>query len=302
MTMRRLCAGLLIFVLALSGATQARPAQRDDKDLATTPEETREALELVEEFNKKLNETHDIAPLIKEYFVSDFTARLQQHAETLPFTLIEWKDENALPDAADLQRFYIAATNCLHLSIQLYVDADARRRDKEGEEQEPHLADVFPPAAITLMKSDPLLRKAFDEDEETETKTTEENKGGECADNCAASKDDEAHMIENAEQLHHYTALAEELAKILRAHLAAHQVSFAQKEKGAGEEAKSDEAGRFDPEKVEVFKNARVLKSEFYGYPIGTRLVCANVGLLHVELVRVDSRLRILTIYLLIDD
>ncbi|MFL6230966.1 MAG: hypothetical protein ACJ741_19495, partial [Pyrinomonadaceae bacterium] len=83
--------------------------------------------------------------------------------------------------------------------------------------------------------------------------------------------------------------------------LAIHPVTFEKKAEGE-ESEESDEEVSFDPEKITISKNADVLKKEFYGYPEGTRLIGANAGALHVEMVRADGRLRILTMYLLIDD
>jgi hypothetical protein len=342
MTTRRFITTLLIIVLTLSGATRALASPRDDEDTKITPEEEREARELVEEFNKKFVETHDIAPLVKEYFVPDFSSRLQQHAETFPFQFIKWKDDATPPDPEDLLRFYVASTNFLHVLFPIYGaavkkcaeekdDDDAGDRDRDDEcddDHDPKLEKVLPPSAIEIIKSEPSLRdwlgsqesdtrkdeagnKTDDSGAQQSAQPVEDaaNKGEanlpaqECRDGCAKA-DDGSQPIENVEQLHHGTSLYEALSKILREHLAAHPVTFEKKGEAGDEPAseENDDVGRFDPGKITIFKNARVLEEEFYGYPEGTRIVCANVGMLHAELVRVDGRLRILTIYLLIED
>ncbi|MFL6210949.1 MAG: hypothetical protein ACJ74W_19025 [Pyrinomonadaceae bacterium] len=303
MMKRRFFTTLLVIVLTMSGASRARAVPRADEDLTTTAEEEREARALVEAFNKKLNATHDIAPLIKEYFVADFAARLPQHADTFPFILIEWKDKSTPPTPSDLQQFYVAATNFLHTLVPIWLAADEQRPEQESEHEAAQLKDALPPAAVELMMHEPALRElVLADDESTPTTEATANKKDDCTENCATAATDEAGMIENAEQLHHLACVFEDLTKILRAHLAAHPVAPAQQEQSADTATKDDDSDRFDPDKVEVFKQARILTEEFYGYPAGTRLVCASAGLLHVELVRVDGQLRILTVYLLIDD
>jgi hypothetical protein len=320
MTARRFITTLLLVVLTLSGATRALALPRDD-DEKITPEEEQEARELVEEFNKKFVETNDIAPRIKDYFVPDFASRLNQHAETFPFQLIEWKDETAPPVPDDLQRFYVASTNCLHMSITLYAAAFEKAkkdRGEEGDEKDPKLEEVLPPAAVELIKSDPLLGKIWDEEnnedqESTQTPSDDAQSSSEKVAPAADSNDstetedqrenEQKDKIDDAEKLRRITSVLEGVSKILRDHLAAHPVTFEKREEGSGDESEepNDELN-FDPSKIEIFKNARVLSKEFYGYPKGTRLVCANAGLLHVEMVRVDGKLRILTVFLLMDD
>jgi hypothetical protein len=326
--MRRFITGLLIVMLILSGVIGASASPRGD-DLATTPDEDREARELLEEFNKKFVETNDIAPLIKDYFVPDFSARLPQHAEAYPFALIDWKDEAAPPDPEDMRRFYVATTNFLHALFPLYAAAAkkcAEEEDKEdGEEDhtkgdgkcdgshDPKMEKFLPPAAVEIMKADPLMREMwFGSDgsdtasKEADAQATLQAAGtaeGECVEGCAAaSAGHKDRLVENAAELRHLTERFEDLSKVLREHLAAHPVSFKQEPTDDDSESKDAEFQKFDPKKIDIFSNARVLDKEFYGYPEGTRLVCADVGALHAELVRVDGKLRILTVYLLMDD
>lgn len=324
---RRFITALLIVVLALSGATRALAAPRDE-DLATTPDEQREARELLEEFNQKFVATNDIAPLIKDYFVPDFSSRLGKHAGTFPFNIIDWKDETAPPDPEDLNRFYVASTNFLHAFFPLYAaaakkcaeeedgedgDAEHPKGDGDCDGGEPKFEKILPPAASEIVKADPLARKmGLDLDEsDAESKragaqATPQAAGGancEGVEGCAAAsaKHDER-LVEDAAELRHLTELFDDLSKVLREHLAAHPVAFEQEPTDDDKESKAAEFQRFDPKKIKIFGKARVLRKEFYGYPEGTRLVCANLGCLHAELVRVDGKLRILTIYMLMDD
>lgn len=305
-------------MLTLSGMTRALASPREDEDKKITPEEEREARELVEEFNKKFVETHDIAPLIKDYFVSDFASRLNQHADTFPFILLElgdgWKDKAAPPDPGDLLRFYVASTNSLQSLFPLMYDAykkAEKQRGEEDERKEPKLDEMLPPAAVELIKSDPLLRAAWEEMEKpddddsvisqadaTSAKGDKSYSGDE-----ERRKNYEELKIDNSEKLRHLTSVLEGISKILREHLATHPVTFEKADKSEGEESgeKKDEVS-FDPERVKVFENARILRQEFYGYPEGTRLICADAGALHIEMIRVDGRLRILTVFLLMDD
>lgn len=326
--MRRLITALLVVVLALSGATRALAAPRDEV-LTTTPDEEREARELLEEFNKKFVETNDIDPLIKDYFVPDFSSRLPQHAEAYPFVLIDWKDEAAPPDPEDMRRFYVATTNFLHAFFPLYAAAAkkcAEEEDREdGEEDhtkgdgdcdgsyDPKMEKFLPPAAIEIMKADPLMREMWFCSHESDTASKEADAqatpqaagGASCegVEGCAAaSAGHKDRLVENAAELRHLTERFDDLSKVLREHLAAHPVSFEKETTDDDNESKDAEFQKYDPKSISIFSNARVLDKEFYGYPEGTRLVCANVGALHAELARVEGRLRILTIYMLMDD
>jgi hypothetical protein len=318
-----------LLVLALGATSVARapaaaPPRGEDSKIA--PEEEREARELIEEFNRKFVETHDIDPLIEEYFVPDFSSRLRQNAETFPFIIVDWKDEAAPPDPEDLRRFYVASTNFLHDFFPLYAAAAKKCAEQEdgedgGDESakgdagcngdyDPEPKKFLPPAAVEIIEADPLLRgmwlgsDASDAapDGAAAVQATPQSAGGasgECAGGCAASAEHKAGLVENAAELRHVTKLFDDLGKTLRAHLAAHPVSFEKEaaDEDEDEESKEAEFRRFDPKRVSVSRQARVLSKEFYGYPEGTRLVCAGVGALHAELVRVDGRLRILTIY-----
>jgi hypothetical protein len=328
MMMRRFITSLLIVVLVLSGATRAFASPRDE-DLTTTPDEAREARELLEEFNQKFVETNDIAPLIKDYFVPDFPARLGKHAETFPFKIIEWKDDAAPPDPEDLRRFYVASTNFLHAFFPLYAAAAkkcAEDEDREDGEKDhtkgggecdgsydPKPEKFLPPAAVEIMKADPLMREMwFGSSDESDTALKEADAQatpqaasaaeGACVEGCAASAGHKDRMVENAAELRRLTESFDDLSKALREHLAAHPVSFEQEPTDDDKESKAAEFQRFDPKKIEIFDHARVLDKDFYGYPEGTRIVCGNVGALHAELVRVDGKLRILTVYLLMED
>ena len=125
----------------------------------------------------------------------------------------------------------------------------------------------------------------------------------ECAEGCDGPDADREQSIRNEKELRHLTSVFESLHKILRENLEARPFSFEKNTAADSDESDGDEPfANFDPERVKIFGQARVLRDEFYGYPKGTRLVCADAGALHVELVRVDGRLRILTVHLLIDD
>ena len=330
MSLRKIMACLLAASLT-AGAVAARPRTTPQpQDTQLTPEEEREATELVEEFNRKFVETGDIGPLIKDYFVPDFEARLGPSAETFPFFLVDWKgwkDKDAPPDAEDMRRLYSASTNFLHAYFPLYAAAATRcaeAEDEEGddrarpeecdEDYDPKPAHLLPPAAVEILRGDALLREAWLDEAAPDTPTDESaagatppapaSAGGEGSEvQSAPGKDDEA-LVRDAAELRRITKLLDEAGRALRKHLAAHPVSFGKKEDGEeDDESKEGQFHKYDPKNVSVNGHARVLAKEFYGYPEGTRLVCANVGGLHVEMVRADDgRLRILSVYLLTDD
>ncbi|HEX8161535.1 MAG TPA: hypothetical protein VF538_06660 [Pyrinomonadaceae bacterium] len=325
---RRFITTLLSAALALSGAGRVAASPRDEGP-AITAEEEREARALLEEFNGKFVETNDIGPLIKDYFVPDFSSRLSGGEQTFPLELIGWKDEAAPPDPEDLRRFYVAATNLLQVVFPLYAAAakkcaededreDAHEAGAAGEGEcddghDPKWRKFLPPAAVEIVESDPLLREMWLGSDEADaasndagaqpTPQVDASAPSECAEGCAESADTEGRLVENAAELRHLAELFEALGKILREHLTAHPVEFGKAAEDEDSESKEAEFRKFDPKSVSISHDPRVLKREFYGYPEGTRLVCAGVGALHAELVRVDDgRLRILTIYLLTED
>jgi hypothetical protein len=42
----------------------------------------------------------------------------------------------------------------------------------------------------------------------------------------------------------------------------------------------------------------KILSTDFYGYPKGTRLICVDMLIFHMDLVRVERKLKVLTLYL----
>lgn len=319
----------------------ALPSPPDD-DLQITSDEEAEARALLGEFNRKFIETDDIAPLVEDYFVADFASRLVEPPNIFPFSLIGWKGENAPAGPEDRQRFYVAATNFLHNLFPLYaarMSVCARPEGDEGRDEtcgddEPKLDKVLPPAAIEIINTAPQLKEWLGSEDEDGARAdaagaragnltapgvapavevapsaevaaeAESLSSNECAEGCAAGADaDRDQLSRNEKALWQLTSVFESLNKILRRHLESHPVSFEKSTAAESDESDSDEPfANLDPERIEIFDRARVLKDEFYGYPKGTRLVCANAGALHAELARVDGRLRILTVHLLIDD
>ena len=294
-----------LIAIALVASASARPPIRQDGDAAqTTPEEAREARELVENFYRRFKEMNDIAPLIAEHFVPDFAARLRQNARTWPFALIDWKDERGPADSEELQRFYVASTNFLNLLFRYYAAA-RQKRGAEDDEEEPPLKEVLPPQVFELLKNDPIMREMWPHDEEEVSREDAAGDAPVAAEEKAAAErpHEEEQLVADAEQLRSFTLLNEKLTKLLREHLASHPLeqTSAVETRGGGEEDEDDDDD-FDLDKVEVATNARIVGEEFYGYPPGTRLVCARAGLFHVEMVPVGGRLRILSVYLLVED
>jgi hypothetical protein len=300
------------------------PAQEEDAAVAESgeagefrlsPEEEREARELVENFYRRFKETHDIAPEISDHFVPDFAARLRPNASTWPFAFIGWKDERGQAGPDELQRFYVATTNFLSLLFR-YFDAARQKRVAEDVHEDPPLKEVLPPAAIELLKTDPVMRKMWLDDEEEGSRedaaedvsvdAEEKDVPVDAEEKAAAEKPhEEEQLIADAAQLRSFTLLNEELSKLLREHLASHppdRTSAAEARAGGDEDEDDDDDDDVDLDKVEIAAYARIVSEEFYGYPPGTRLVCAQAGFFHVEMVPVGGRLRILSVYFLLED
>lgn len=158
-----LCLALiaLVTVATLNLPAAARPSQSADEML--TPEERREAISLARRFVKRLGETRDIAPLIEEFFVSDFSPR-----DSTLFL------EEVAPDAIDalsreeLLRCYAAEFNLGYL-ILLYILSIDRHALSNGTA----LEEIFPPELSEQIARDPEMASALGEAQSEETSQSE---------------------------------------------------------------------------------------------------------------------------------
>lgn len=277
---------MLIISMALTTAMgQERPAtaeetppslgdgQSDADDERLTPAEEREARAVAARFEEHMLSTCEVAPLLEELYVRDFGPRLQRGADTVPFIA---RPEGAAAGAAftedELRRFYIALMNLWCAGFQLYAVHEPAR-DADGVEVEPKFEQVFPAGAAEVLKSDPSFMALYSDATGVEAEDGDES---------------EEAFIKSPEQMRAFTESVERAVRIIREHLANHPNRDRIRETLLGAETGRDS----------VRPRLTTFDREYYGFPAGTRLVCANALMFHLDMVRVGGRLRIVTAYL----
>jgi hypothetical protein len=299
---RALIANLLVVLLVTTAnggsffTKRATPAAQENVSDETkiTAEEEREAHELAERFLRRMQETNDLAPLVGEMFVPDYAERLGQEASNKPLALLS---KSAVEGASreELVRYDLALNNSLYLASLLFLAYQTSHpaQDVEQEWGATYYKQLLPPDIIELCRNDAILRVLFEE----ETKeSAEENRSGAPVENSnVIDHDDEP--IRTVEQLRGFTSTLEQAIVLARKHLAAlpRQPALVERHKGASEEENwTAERERFKP-------RAWRLERDSYGYPAGTRIICLNVAIYHMDLIRVDGRLKVLALYLDMD-
>ncbi|MBV9209755.1 MAG: hypothetical protein JOZ52_03950 [Acidobacteria bacterium] len=300
------------------------PAQQKEQ---LSPEEEREARAIAEEFIERLEKTGDIAPLVKDLYVSDFNSRLRGQTEGFLPLAIKREVARQMSDE-DILRAYTASINCMYLTFRLYAAFEkkraqekASRRDKdatkdEDEEDAPTIDELIPPSVIKLIQSDPALNAMLEDARQDEREKREAQQKASSSEQADTSSDksvqtyspntaafDELLPFKNAEDARRYTWLAEQAAQLLRDHLKSlppgqmpsvkEVMSYLQSNSDADNAAEAKD-----------FINPRpyVLNDEFMGYPTGTHIICADVLMFHMDLTRTpDGHLKVLNVYLMMD-
>lgn len=294
MNLRTLIALLLMLTLTLTALGSPRKeaeeaaAARDEK---ITPDEEREARELAALFVERWQETEDINPLIGEFFVQDFTDRLHYQPQILYFG--ELKNEQLLlenPD--DLRRHYVAMTNFLYLLFRLEEIYAPLLKSEEGQ-AEMDVRQMLPASVLNVFRSNPIMNALMSEEDGNQAEGQTEGSTQ------RADSEADARLIKNIEELRSLTSTLEQANALLRAHLKTlpHTLSINETMANRQDDTQSSDNENDDPLNPRIY----LLSEDFYGYPKGTRLICLNVMLFHVDLVRVEGRLKVLSVYLQTD-
>jgi hypothetical protein len=297
MNPRPFLALLLIIIMALTAMCLPQNVSNDtpveQRDEKLTPDEEREARELVAQLFTRWRETEDIAPLIDEFFVTDFADRLHHQPEMLFF--LELKPELlATTDSRDdLRRHYVAMSNLLHLVCRFY-EVSGFINMSEEEREEFDFKKALPASIWDLFKSNPTTNAIINEElgEKAEGQTENPDRSTE--------KQADAKSIQTIEQLRGVTVTLEQANVILRDYLKTLPLPPAASEINGNQQSDADSstAENNDP----LMPRVHILGSDFYGYPAGTRLICVNVLPFHIDLVRDGSqRLKVLSVYLQTD-
>jgi hypothetical protein len=296
------------------------PAQAQQEQL--TPDEEREARAFVEEFLARFEKTQDVTPLLNEMFVSDFAERLQHDdiGSLFPLALDPEIAEQATPE--EIRRVYAASLNCLHLGMRLFIAASQKRKlekaqrkapETEEEERDFTIEELIPPSVIKLIQSDPLLARLLEKELQKEkANRASRPEGDEAAPNPEAETEanpdepqsfDDLAPFKSLEQMRLYTAMTEQGLALIREHLKTlpPELTVSINDFWTQREANPEEA-KTEQKKDLIDPRPHILTSPFMGYPEGTRMICANVLLFHMDMTRdADGHLKIVKVYLLDD-
>jgi hypothetical protein len=296
MNLRTLIALLLTLVLTFSASgfqqSQEEETVAKESDRKLTPDEEREARELAARFVKRWEETEDLGPLINEFFVQDFAERLHYEPQLLYFGEIKKDEKSILESSADLRRHYVAMTDFLRLLIRLQEIYAPILKSEEGQ-SEMDLKHLLPPGIWEVFRSNPTMKAVMSEElgEKAEDQSEVSDQGTE----------DQANpkVIKNLEELRQLTNTLEQAVTLLRAHLKTLPLTLSTHETIINQQNNTQSSG--SEEDDPLMPRAHLLNEDLYGYPKGTRVICLNIMLFHIDLVRVNDRLKVLSLYIQTD-
>lgn len=282
----------LILILSFVPNLNARPSvawwqQQEEASDATriTAEEKQEVLAVAERFIRRMQKTNDLAPLIGEMFVSDYAERLRQEAINKSLLFLR-KSVAEQASREELVRYQISLNNSGYLVGLLLADYEGSHATTDEEDDEGDFVNALPPDIHSLFKNEPVLSSLFEKEQAERSRP-----GGQIK---QPDEDDNLYEpIRSVEQLRNLTATLEQASVLARQHLGGLSVkpSLLERHKGANEEENRE------AERDWMRPRAWALAREFFGYPEGARIFCANVLIYHMDLVRVDGKLKVLALY-----
>ncbi len=169
---------IISIVFVVYHATICSAVYGQTKKDEITVEEKKAANELADRFVKRLNETGDVEPLIKEMFVSDFMNRyvreeLEQKksekgssAKILFASGLEY-DPRLLKEATedDWRSLYVNTFNFMNYGLAFMVNAGfkskASGKEMDDDEMEKIMGKMYPSSVMTLLNSNLMLRNMF---------------------------------------------------------------------------------------------------------------------------------------------
>ncbi|HEY0322717.1 MAG TPA: hypothetical protein VGC66_17315 [Pyrinomonadaceae bacterium] len=306
MTKKSLSAALLVLMLLLGSAAPVCSQQADVQagKEKITPEEEREALQLAGQFVKGFEEKNNLLALIDELYVKDFDARLRPSFSDYSYIASVKAEVLERANGEDLRRFYVAVLDFTYAGGFLYGVNQYNRKLKgdEPRDNDPAISELMPPNVIEVFKTDPILAEIIAEGEEEERRKNSEQ-SDETQQRADAGSEDRIRAISNeiksVESLRHYVSTLEKANALIRAHLKTLQAPQTWAELISALEQPEEKRESSDNDTCEgMCPRVTILSEDFFGCPKGTRLICLKVMLFHVDLVRVDGKLRILTAYI----
>ncbi len=317
MKCKRITTVLLQIALAITCTAQQQPAETNEQ--LSAPEEL-ETRALAADFIARFEDTTDISPLIKHMYTVDFTRRLrsvENGAIGYPFATL---DGSVIKGASDeeLVRFYAETINFVYLAARHYSAAlwlKKQSGDEEGFERgDLTIAEALPADAVNVLRTNQILKEFFRD----ERSSVQENKDDGPNSSMDASKDgaarsddsnqsnssssgaspnsgtdetsDDKNVIKTRGELRSYVSTLEQANSLLRK--TAKSLLTMKTLMEVMERQHSEE------EKDSLSPRVHLLAARWFDYPAGQRLICVDALLFHMDLVAVDGRLQIATLYL----
>jgi hypothetical protein len=309
MNLRPLIAFLLIVVITVAAVGRAR-AQGDDPftkrgDTLLAPDEEWEARSIAEQFAKRFEESDDLLSIVDDLYVKDLDDRLRRDpADRFIVPIDSELAEQVKGD--ELRRCHIASLKFTYLYMMLLASAWHTASYLNGgakpdyDEREPRLDETLPPRVIALLKNDPAFAEMLLEESKKDggsKDTSQTNAGSEeqaavVVDDSQKRAEDKDQTIKNIERLRAYISTLEQAIAIMREHLRTLPVPQTWQSMMDSMGEPGHEPGS-DPMKP----HATILAGDNFGEPKGARLICLNVMMFRMDLIRVDGQLKILNVY-----
>lgn len=292
---------LLILMLPLAVASASSGQERQDEDERRaaeeeiSEEEKREALQIAERFVSGFEEQNDLLALIDALYVKDFEARLRPSLNDYAYLAEVEQEVIARSTSEDLRRFYAASLGFYYAGTMAYALNEYRKKgmwDGTSEGGNTRIDELLPPAAIAIMRTDPLLAQMIAE-AEREYERAITGQSGEPEPKPVSNK------IESLERMRSYTAALEKANALIREHLKTlsppHTWRELMRAVAAREAAETGSVNKADDD---TSLSVSFMNRDFFGFPKGTRLICLRVLCFHMDLVRVDGALKVLNVHM----
>jgi hypothetical protein len=294
----------LVFAVMATTAAGARTlASQEEIAVETketpklTPDEELEARSIAEQFISRFEGEDDLLSIVDDLYVRDFNERLRLNVADRFIVPVD--SELALQVKGDeLRRYHIAALKFFYLYILIGRATYLAQHPKgslepEDSEKEFDPVKVLPPRAVDVLKNDPAFAEMI---LESSTKSAVEASGEPeqqgTAEQINRKVEDKDQTIRDMERLRALVSVMEQAVSIMREHL--QTLPPPNTWQGLVD---SMLAPDHEPTPDTLRPRALTLTSVDLGFPAGTRLICVDVLLFRMELVRVDGQLRILNVY-----
>ena len=300
MRARPVIAVLLIIAITTTAARASTLAPLTDppvetKETPLTLDEELEARAIAEQFVRRFEGSDDLLSIVDDLYVSDFNDRLRN--DVADRFIVPIASDLALQVKGDeLRRCHIATLKFIYLYILIgaawyrvnNLDGDARQ---EESDKEFNPVEALPARAVAVLKDDPAFAEMILEASKSSSKANGEVEEQAIAEGAEKKVKDADATIKDMERLRSYVSILEQAVAIMREYLetlpAPHTWQGLLDLIHALGQEPSDE-----PMRPRVI----TLIYDYFGCPKGTRLICINVMDFHMELVRVDGQLKILSV------